>query len=296
MIKCQIPNIVQALKPDIVIYNEGVFPHGPESSTDVNVAFRKKYCSDDGYTGFDFEETKQIIAQAAEDYPHIEWHLGTIEYPVGMSADDAYSYAVSNFQTYGIEIQEGDILLPSEADAFNMESDAEKIDELLNAMQPGEAISTVWWDFGSTQYYIEQRMHPDINTVTKSRRFAICFKAWEHYFGVIKNFTSQNYTTTTKLVDLKTYHYPWFSTGKYLKLRCDILNRPPGYWNEYLKGHYKAIRESIDRTFEPSVMIRPTNTNNYRFIKYIDTEHPEAIKYHGCWILELPPIPENIYL
>jgi hypothetical protein len=283
MIRCQIPNIVETLKPDIVIYNEGVFPLGPENGSIINDDFISNYCSDDGYTGFDFDETKAILAEAQETYPDIEWHLGAIKYPAGMRAEDAYTFAVSNFEDYGIELEVGDIIFPSEADVFHLESAADEIDELVNSLKPDEGISSNWWDFGATQNYIEQRLHPDVNTVTRSRRFAVCYGTMGYYQSVAQNFVSQKYTNT-RLVELRTYHYPWFRIGKYLDLRCIMLRRQRNYWNDYMIGHWEQIEETRNGTFKESVMIRPTLTGNYRYVKYIDTEHPKSIQKHTCYI------------
>lgn len=283
MIECQIPNIVETLRPDIVIYNEGVFPRGPENGSIINSEFISKYCSSDGFTGFDFEETKQIIATAKEKYPHIQWHLGAIKYPDGMRAEDAYTYAVSNFESYGIEAEVGDIIFPSEADVFHLESDVHYIDEIIADMKPDDGVSSTWWDFGATQYYIEQRLHPDVNTVTRSRRFAVCFGTMEYYQAVAQNFVSQQYANT-RLIDLRTYHYPWFRPEEYLDLRLTMLRRQPGYWEDYITGHLEQIRESLHRTFKESIMIRPSSTGNYRFVKHIDVEHPRAIQSHECFI------------
>tara|TARA_R110000822_G_scaffold128195_4_gene263890 strand:- start:33 stop:968 length:936 start_codon:yes stop_codon:yes gene_type:complete len=282
MIKCQIPNIVATLKPDVVIYNEGVFPMGPENGSMVDHNFRNKFCGDGG-VGFDFNETVAVIAQAKIDYPHVRWILGSIDYPSGMKAEDAYTYAVSTFEDYDITIEEGDIIFPSEADVFHLESDVDYIDELVSNLKPDEGISSTWWDFGATQCYVEQRLHPDVNTVTRSRRFAVCFGTMEYYKSVAQSFVTQKYTNT-RLVDLRTYHYPMFRQGKYLELRLTMLRRQQGYWENYMIGHNEQINETTNATFKPSIMIRPTLTGNYRFVKYIDTNHPMAIMMHPCYI------------
>ena len=283
MIACQIPNIVETLKPDIVIYNEGLFPAGPENGSIIDEQFVKKYCSPDGYTGFDFEHTKRVITQAKEQYPHIRWHLGAIRYPKGTTAEGAYTFAVSNFKDFGITLEEGDIIFPSEADVFHHDNDADRIDELVNNLKPDDGISSTWWDFGATQYYVEQRLHPDVNTVTRSRRFAVCYGSDEYYKSVAKCFVSQKYENTT-LVDLRTYHYPWFREDKYLDLRCTMLRRPAGYWDSYLIGHHESIKESVEGTFKESIMIRPHAPGNYRFVKHIDVSHPRAIENHPCYV------------
>ena len=33
LVKLQIPNIIKSINPDYILYNEGMFPSGPESNT-----------------------------------------------------------------------------------------------------------------------------------------------------------------------------------------------------------------------------------------------------------------------
>ncbi len=35
LVKLQIPNIIKSINPDYILYNEGMFPTGPESTTNV---------------------------------------------------------------------------------------------------------------------------------------------------------------------------------------------------------------------------------------------------------------------
>ena len=280
MIACQIPNLMATVKPDVVIYNEGLFPNGPESTSIINDEFRKNYCYKDTNAGFDYEETVALIDKAKKDYPDTEWHYGVVDYPDGLKAEDCYTYAVSNFDDHGVTIEEGDILLPSEADVFHLETDVDKIDAIFAGMDLNDGVSTKWWEFGPTQFYIEQRQHPDINTVTKSRRFAVKYKDMDYYHAVVHNFVTQKYKNTRMVDGLITYHYPWFRTGKYRMLRYAILNRDPWYWTQFEEGLQKMEHCSRTGNFKESVMIRPNHSNNYKYMKYIDVEHPEAIKSH----------------
>lgn len=283
LVKCVIPNIVSTLKPDIVIFNEGLFPLGPENGSIINQDFIDKYCEPENTSGWDFGETAIAVAHAMEDYPHINWILGRMEYPRGMRAEDAYTYAVSNFSDYDIDVNEGDIIFPMEPDAFHLESDVDKIDDIVNALKPDQGVSTTWLDFMATQNYIEKRFHPDIQTGRRSRRFAVCYGSMEYYKSVVMNFVSQNYSNT-ELVDLTTYHYPWFRTGKYMDMKLTMLRRQRLYWHDFMQGHNKAIEETKNKTFEDEIVIRPNSPGNYKYIKYIDIEHPLAIQNHECFI------------
>ena len=60
-IKFQIPNIIDTINPDIIIYNEGMFPVGPESCTMMSDGFLEKYTlNGEGKRGFDYLELKNI--------------------------------------------------------------------------------------------------------------------------------------------------------------------------------------------------------------------------------------------
>jgi hypothetical protein len=54
LIKYQIPNIIDTINPDYIIYNEGMFPFGPEGNTQTDSNFVKNYTLD-GHRGFDYE-------------------------------------------------------------------------------------------------------------------------------------------------------------------------------------------------------------------------------------------------
>lgn len=300
MIMCQIHNIATVLKPDVVIYNEGLFPMGPESTSIINDDFRSKYCAYGLNAGFDVLETSSIIKEAMEAYPHIQWKYAIVDYTPGMKAEDAYSYAVSNFEDWGITVEPGDIIFPSEADVFYHENDIPEIDRLISEMKPGDGISTIWLDFVANQYYVEQKQHPDIAPRAKHRRFAICYKDMDHYHSIVKNFVSQDYTQTTKIVDIYAYHYAMWRPGKYMDLRFAMLNRHPDYWAAYKRGMDEAVQAEIDNVFPDSILVRPTHHGNYRFIKYITINHPAAIKKHECYIhrpeREYLPLAEDLYL
>ena len=250
----------------------------------INDDFINEYTLD-GVTGFDFALTTQYIKDAKEKYPDIIWCLGSMAYPEEMRAEIAYTHAVTNFEEHGITLEEGDIIFPSEADVFYHENDRDKIDKLINEMKVGDAISSIWLDFVATQNYVEQKQHPDINPTAKHRRFAICYKDMDHYKSVVQNFISQDYSKSTRIIeDLFAYHYAWFRKGKYLNLRFKILNRPDGYWEDYNDGMRQAIEETKNKTFKEAIMVRPRSQGNYRFIRYIDIDHPIAIHKHPCYI------------
>ena len=104
LIKYQIPIIIETINPDYIVYNEGMFPSGPESTTNVSNDFVNKYTSD-GRRGFDYDELKEIIFEYQKEYKDTNIILNEINYPNDMNhAPSCYVKACSNFKDVGIEI------------------------------------------------------------------------------------------------------------------------------------------------------------------------------------------------
>mgnify|MGYP003136463575 FL=1 len=62
LIKYQIPNIIDTINPDIIIYNEGMFPSGTEGTKKIDESWVAKYTlNGEGKRGFDFNELEKII-------------------------------------------------------------------------------------------------------------------------------------------------------------------------------------------------------------------------------------------
>ena len=69
LVKYQIPNIIDTINPDIIIYNEGMFPAATEGTTTITGDFISKYTLNaGGKRGFDYLELKQIVAEAQKKY------------------------------------------------------------------------------------------------------------------------------------------------------------------------------------------------------------------------------------
>ena len=73
LVKYQIQNIVDTINPDFIIYNEGMFPSGPESTTQVSEKFKSEFTLD-GNRGFDYEEMKEIIHENQKKTPVVIGH------------------------------------------------------------------------------------------------------------------------------------------------------------------------------------------------------------------------------
>ena len=79
LIKFQIDNIIETINPDYIIYNEGLFPTGPEGTTNITDNFISEYTLD-GKRGFDYPELQEIVHNATKKYPHINFILNEMEY------------------------------------------------------------------------------------------------------------------------------------------------------------------------------------------------------------------------
>lgn len=281
LIKHQIPNIIDTINPDYIIYNEGMFPKGPESSTKVNDRFIKEYTLD-GHRGFDYEELKSVIKDARKKYPNTNIILNKMDYPKGTDAPECYLMACSNFNELGIEIKYGDYIFPYEGDVFHHETSKELIDEYLMQLTPNTGFKSNWIDFIENQFYCERStLKPFIDKKEgRHRRIAICFGGWEFYKEVLLNFMTQKYPMLYP-TDLITYHYCWWRPGKYKQLRYDQLSRTKKYWDDFDRGLEK-IKENTEKEIKDDVVLRPDRADylTHKWASFIEIEHPKHITEH----------------
>lgn len=283
LIKCQIPNLVETLNPDIVVYNEGLFPTGPESKTIIDDQFRSKYCYKDTNLAWDTLETQSLIKEANSKYPNTKWIHNEMKFPDGLNGSAAYVYAVSNFSDLGIDVNPGDVIFPYEPDIFHLEAMAEPITNLLSQINNDEGFTSIWLDFLETQNYIETNNNPYIGR-PRGRKIAIKFGTMEFYKRVVSEFESQNYSMLHKS-DLVTYHYNWFRFGKNKELRFDQIVRKPEYWHQFNEA-LKIMKSNSINSVKQDVILRPQRDENdpMRYASYIDIVQPEAIKTHQNYI------------
>ena len=250
-IKFQIPNIIDTINPDIIIYNEGMFPVGPESCTMMSDGFLEKYTlNGEGKRGFDYLELKQIIKDAQDKYKDVKIILNEMNYtddeitPTSVigSASRNYVLACSNFEELGIEINEGDYIFPLEGDVFHHENSKKEIEDYLKQIEPNQGFRSKWIEFCGNQYYAEKNslkplllVEPQWAEQGRSRKICIRFGDMETYKSILMNFEKNIYPMLFP-TDLITYHYAFWRPGKYKDLRCDQLNRYDGYWETFYKG------------------------------------------------------------
>lgn len=269
----QIDNLVSTLSPTHIIYNEGLFPKGPENKG-IDEAFRKDFCYKDTNLAWDTELLQQAILVAQAKYPDVSIKWNPIDYS-DIDANNCYVYSVS---TLGVELEQGDLIFPLEGDVFFHEDDVELLEQYLDALQPDQGLQAPYLDFMENQYYIEaesldpQRIH--------KRRIVIKFGSWEYYREVVKNFTSQKYPQL-KIFPRYIFHYAWWRPGKYKDLRFRQLVRPEAYRDAFKAALQQASENKLD-----NIVIRPTRAEDdpLRYITKIDIKHPVHILQHSNYI------------
>lgn len=299
-LKHWIPNVIDAIEPDVIIINEGLMPQGPENKTRIDNDFRKKWCyNKHNYTfnvGFDWDILGMYID------PYINSGKQLYVQPIEFKSTDANECFLESITKFGPRHNfpvVGDIIFPLEPDAFHHEVDKQKIHDRVSQLKPGEGISTKWVDFLETQYYTE-----GINLVQpKYRRFAYCYDNMDNYKAAMNGFMSQNYTRLQKVDDFITYHYCWFQPEPYKTLRYELIHRSdPKYWEDFEIG-LSLIRNSgkaISAFFELSrmanytgdnisnqpdkIIIRPSRSDEGRYAKFIDISHPKHIQEHPNFV------------
>lgn len=286
-----IKNIVEVINPDKIIINEGLFKFGPENKKELNAEFKKRWCYKSTNTGFDWENTlkicakfKDLVSIKQKKYQHHDANVSFID-------------AITDF--HGIDIKSGTNIFPLEPDAFHHEKDKDKIAELVSQLKPGEGIQTRWTDFLETQYYTE-----GINvSKPKYRRFAYCFDNMENYKAAMSGFMSQNYPRLRKVDDFITYHYCWFQPEPYKQLRYELIYRSnPQYWKDFDEGlqEIRDMSEQLVNDYKSGdidilhprsllagnrdITIRPSRTDEGRYAKFIDIDHPKHIRSHPNFV------------
>lgn len=316
LIKCHIPNMIEVLDPDIIIYNEGLFPQGPENKGHVDSdEFKKKWTHNKfKNTGFDYDELLQLETQYGFQSREEITTFGDIRqmhifnpkirvqpwtYPGMNDANDCAIHALSRFSLAGHdEPQSGDLIFPLEPDAFLWEGDKETINQLVSELKPGEGLSCKWVDFLETQFYTEA-----INLQTpKFRRFCYCFDTMENYKKAMDGFMSQDYPRLRKVNVFFIRHYCWWRPGKYKQLRYQLIHRgDPNYWKDFETGlqEIRSMTEMYVDYLKPNsdgtvnlnkiiplnkILIRPSRQDEGRWAKFIDIEHPKAIQSHPNFV------------
>tara|TARA_R110000824_G_scaffold173550_1_gene351687 strand:+ start:255 stop:1139 length:885 start_codon:yes stop_codon:yes gene_type:complete len=277
-IKYQIPNIIDTINPDIIIYNEGLFPGATESKKDLNKQWLDKYTLD-GKRGFDYLELEKIIKESQSLYPNVKIILNKMDYNSNMNSIDCYINATTNFEDLGIKIEEGDCIFPFEGDVFHHENSKDEITGYINQLEPNQGFKTHWLEFVANQFYVEKKTLMEFH---QSRKICIKFGTMDFYKQVLGNFITQNYDMLFP-TELMTYHYAWWRPGKFLDLRCDQLERHPGYWENFRVAIDIANELKLEEiNNRPSISTNPDNINVW--IKKINIEHPKHIKEHPCYI------------
>lgn len=285
-LKWSIQNWIDVLSPDIIIINEGLFPTGPEGKGHIDEKFKEKYCFNGTMLGFDIEETEKIIQEFRKEYPHVTIWLQKN----GYTLDDPNQCFLNSISRIDItEFRKSDLVFPLEPDVLFHEDNKEIIQKLISELKPGEGLKCMWRDFLETQYYCEA-----INEINpKIRRFCYCFDNMENYKTAMDGFMSQSYPSLHYTDKFWIRHYPWFVHDKWKELRYELIwRKDPQYWQDFEVGLklVKEISENLVRRGDdfynnPSkILIRPSRTDEARWAKFIEIDHPIHIQSHPNFI------------
>ena len=284
LIKHQIPNIIDTIEPDYIIYNEGMFPTGPENTTNVDDKFLNEYTLD-GKRGFDFEELQEIIHEAQKKYKDTKIILNKMEYPEGMyDVMDCWYEASSNFDKLGIDVEVGDYIFPYESDVFHHEDSKEEIQSYLQQLKPNTGFRSIWIDFVENQFYaFKSTLKPFLKREWaeqgRSRRICIKFGDWDWYKQVLGGLMTQQYPMLYP-TDLITYHYVWWRPEKYKKMRFAQLNRGDNFWETF-----ESACENIKSLKYNEIRVYPGPKHlTSKWIKFHDIKHPKHIKKHENYL------------
>lgn len=295
LIKCQIPNIIDTINPDYIVYQEGLFPNGTEGNKNYDKNWLDKY-TDDGKRAFDYPELVKIINEAQKKYTNTKIILNEINYEQGMTSTDCFVKACINLENLDIKFEEGDYIFPYEGDVFHHEDAKDEIQGYMDQVEPGQGFRTIWIDYMQNFWYVEmsrikpylkdKKHHHDDNYM--SRRICLRYdKEGRFYRTVLENFMTTDYHNPVGgygmlfPTDLVTFHYAWIRPKKFRELRCDQLQRVGGYWEDFVRGLDLAdLYQQSHITIRPNVAQGITS----RYIKYFDfLEHPKHLKNHELW-------------
>ena len=217
LIKCQIPNIIDTIDPDYIVYQEGLFPNGTEGNKTYDSNWLDKYTLD-GKRGWDWLELSNIVDDAQRKYPNTKIILNNIEYKQGMSSTDCYLSACLNLENLDIKFEEGDYIFPYEGDVFHHENDKENIQGYINQIEPGQGFRSIWIDYMQNFWYVEHMrivpyLYEGLDNEYMTRRICIRYdKGGKFYKQVLDNFMTIDYHNPIKgygmlyPTDLITYH------------------------------------------------------------------------------------------
>lgn len=272
----QIENFMNTIKPDIIIYNEGLFPMGPENKGGTEDHFKSQYCYKNTNLAWDTEEVQLAVKNAQQKYPNTRIIWNEMKY-VNKDCNMCYVDSVSNFSDFDIQVNPHDIIFPLEGDVFFHENYMEHLNKRIEDLKPNEGLQAPYLDFMENQFYVEGTA---LNAETiHYRRIAIKFGDWNFYKRIVFNFMSQKYPLP--IFPEYIFHYPWWKPGKYKDMRVALIKRDDEYHRNFL-----SALEIAKRRDQPNIVIRPNRPENdpARYIVKIEIDHPKEIHRHQNFI------------
>lgn len=290
LLECLIPNVIDTINPNKIIISEGKMPIGPENKGfhDVDEFNQKWTFEGKGIVGFDWLETKSL----EEKYKGLV-EVREMKYDSNLTATECYIQSITHS-----DLKESDLVFCLESDSFLYEGDKELLHLELSKLNIGQGLSIKYVDFLETQFYTE-----NINILQpKYRRFVYKFDNLENYQKRMgSGYLTQNYPELKKIDSFFTRHYCWWRPNNYKQLRYDLIKRSDQYWKDFEVGlqeirkmsqrYANYLKPNSDGTINMNMMIplekiliRPSRQDEARWVKFIDCEHPNAIKNHPNFV------------
>ncbi|NIM44916.1 MAG: hypothetical protein GTN80_03700 [Nitrososphaeria archaeon] len=247
-------NVNEVIEPDLIILNEGMFPHGPENRHNISDRFIELYTHNgDGKRSFDIESTR-IFASEHENVVLNEMDYGDI------STKDAYIQAF----THGIpeNTPKTASIFLTEADVFIHEGDRKHLIEISRDLPDDKVLTATFMRFFIAPHV---RIYPD-----KERRIVMKYGDGSLVRKVAADNFLDHYVDRYAIhTDLRVYHYEWIRPGKYYSARRAQFEgaRPEALmrWHDVARDQIlrgedintsQPLRLETDRTIEHPIHIR----------------------------------------
>jgi len=267
-------NLCDNFKPDVYIIAEGIFPRGPEDNQEkeAHKAFVKEYTFlGQGDRSFDIMSLEDSVRQCVNEYPNTKFYLMQMQYPPNQSTANTYYTVFTFFINKVIDVWPDDIIMPSEADMFFTEEQAQQCEKLIQQLKHGESFASTYIDFFES---------PKVQkTIRSARKVAFRYGDGERYKDVMRMFLWESeYIKKMQVCDLKTFHYGWLRPQKYFDMRIQQIPRD---WSDNIVKARELIRskpEGLD--FKLATKIKQRWNFELTVVNKKKEEHPKHVWGH----------------
>jgi len=274
ILEAHIRNYCEYVKPDKMIFLEGLFPTGPENSlhTQRMENFKKLYTTD-GKRSFDIEKMRDIVKRCQADYPEVEIQWTEMNYSAGQTTERTY-YQVYTFpETLGLKPD--DIIHPTETDLLFGKEEGLELRKQCDLLRNGEMMSLLMRQFFIT---------PRVMMGHRHRRGAWRWGNGQNY----KKFFERYWWEESSVKQLTNrhkmgWHYEWTRPGKYLEMRYEQTHKHnvSGMLRKLqaqIEGNVGATKAQLGIMCDEAIKMR--TFPHLEFPDYTLEDHPIHIQRH----------------